>query len=229
MNMLYARIIDRGECESTNPLVVDGVPANVSEWKKYNFYPQNNMVGELMKVNIINVLHILPHIYVVMNKGIEIITEEEWREGQQYNTYTGMDERQWKIHNQWQWLLLKEEELISPKVFDSYIRNEAHTQFIYTLNQIGKGEERQQKKINEYAAKIKSSDIMFLTYNDFVKRVVSDIRKFLSNNGLGLGDKDILSGFLAVYVLAYNRALGPIAQKEDWEIFNDCYSAIYNG
>ena len=229
MNMLYARIIDRGECESTNPLVVDGVPANVSEWKKYNFYPQNNMVGELMKVNIINVLHILPQIYVVMNKGIEIITEEEWREGQQYNTYTGMDERQWKIHNQWQWLLLKEEELISPKVFDSYIRNEAHTQFIYTLNQIGKGEERQQKKINEYAAKIKSSDIMFLTYNDFVKRVVSDIRKFLSNNGLGLGDKDILSGFLAVYVLAYNRALGPIAQKEDWEIFNDCYSAIYNG
>ena len=229
MNMLYARIIDRGECESTNPLVVDGVPANVSEWKKYNFYPQNNMVGELMKVNNINVLHILPHIYVVMNKGIEIITEEEWREGQQYKTYTGMDERQWKIHNQWQWLLLKEEELISPKVFDSYIRNEAHTQFIYTLNQIGKGEERQQKKINEYAAKIKSSDIMFLTYNDFVKRVVSDIRKFLSNNGLGLGDKDILSGFLAVYVLAYNRALGPIAQKEDWEIFNDCYSAIYNG
>ena len=78
--MVYARIIDRGECESTNPLVVDGVPANVSEWKKYNFYPQNNMVGELMKVNNINVLHILPHIYVVMNKGIEIITEEEWNE-----------------------------------------------------------------------------------------------------------------------------------------------------
>ena len=227
--MLYARIIDKGECESTNPLIVDGVPANITEWKKYNFYPQNNMVGEVLKVNYLNVLHILPRIYVVMNKGIEIITEEEWREGQQYNAYTGMDERQWKIHNQWQWLLLKEEELVNPKVFDSYIRNEAHTQFIYTLNQIGKGEERQQKKINEYAAKIKSSDIMFLTYNDFVKRVVSDIRKFLSNNGLGLGDKDILSWFLAVYVLAYNRALGPIAQKEDWEIFNDCYSAIYNG
>ena len=227
--MVYARIIDRGECESTNPLVVDGVPANVSEWKKYNFYPQNNMVGELMKVNNINVLHILPHIYVVMNKGIEIITEEEWNEGQQYNTYTGMDERQWKIHNQWQWLLLKEEELINPKVFDSYIRNEAHTQFVYTLNEIVKGEERQQKKINDYATKIKSSDMMFLCYSDFIKRVVRDIRGFLGNNGLGLNDKDILSWFLAVYVLAYNRALGPIAQKEDWEIFNDCYSAIYNG
>lgn len=70
---------------------------------------------------------------------------------------------------------------------------------------------------------------MFLTYTDFIKRVVSDIRRFLGNNGLGLGDKDILSWFLAIYVMAYNRALGPIAQKEDWEIFNDCYSAIYNG
>lgn len=231
--MEYARIVDKGQCASTIPLIVDGVPANITEWKKYNFYPQNNMVGELLKVKNENVLHIMPHIYVVMSNtptiGFEIITEEEWREGQKYNTYTGMDERQWKIHTQWQWLLLKEEELYNPKVFDSYIRNEAHTQFVYTLNQIGIGEERQQKKINDYATKIKSSDIMFLTYTDFIKRVVSDIRRFLGNNGLGLGDKDILSWFLAIYVMAYNRALGPIAQKEDWEIFNDCYSAIYNG
>ena len=173
--MLYARIIDRGECESTNPLIVDGVPANITEWKKYNFYPQNNMVGELLKVNNLNVLHILPRIYVVMNKGIEFITEEEWREGQKYNTCTGMDERQWKMYNQWQWLLLKEEELRNPKVFDSPVREEAHSQFVYTLNEVGKGGERQQKKINDYTAKIKQSQIMFLTYSDFVKKVVKDI------------------------------------------------------
>lgn len=227
--MLYARIIDKGECESTNPLVVDGVPANMTEWKKYNFYPQNNMVGELLKVNNINVLHILPRIYVVMNKGIELITEEEWREGQKYNTCTGMDERQWKIYSQWQWLLLKEEELRNPKVFDSPVREEAHSQFVYTLNEVGKGGERQQKKINDYTAKIKQSQIMFLTYSDFVKKVVKDIRSFINNNCFSLTDKDIVSLCLCIYVLAYNRALGPIAQKEDWELFNDCYYAIYNG
>ena len=229
MSMVYARIIDKGECESTNHLVVDGVPANITEWKKYNFYPQNNMVGELLKVNNVNVLHIMPRIYVVMNNGIELISEEEWREGQKYNVCTGMDEKQWKIYNQWQWLLLKEEELSRPKVFDSPIRKEAHAQFVYTLNEVGKGAERQQKKINDYTSKIKNSQIMFLAYSDFVKRVVNDIKLFVDNNCLSLSDKDIVSWCLCIYVLAYNRALGAIAQKEDWELFNDCYYAIYNG
>lgn len=228
--MKYARIIDRGECVSTHSLVIDGVPANVTEWKKYNFYPQNNMVGELMNVNGYHVLHILPHIYVVMARiGIEEISEEEWRDGQKYNTYTGMDEKQWKLYNFFQWSLLKDEEINEPKCFDSFIKNEAHTQFIYTLNEIVKGAERQQKKISDYAEKIKSSQIMYMTYTDFIKKVVGDINVFINNNCLSLSDKDIVSWCLAVYVLAYNRALGPIAQKEDWEVFNDCYSVIYNG
>ena len=221
--MQYARIIDKGECESTNPLVVDGVPANITMWKRYNFYPQNNMVGELMLVNGINVLHIMEDIYVVMHKGLEIISEEEWREGQQFNVCVGLDDKQWALYMLTQACLLKKEAKESPKQFATEVEKEAYEVFIATLFQILRGEELQQKKINSLAIRMKSSSLHLVSYQVAKYRMLSEIRNFLRGNGLEMDDFEIVSYYLCIYALAYNRTLGPIAIKEDCEIFNELY------
>ena len=46
---MYVKIVDRGECFSTTLEFIDGVYANKTEWEKHNFYPQNGMVGEIVK------------------------------------------------------------------------------------------------------------------------------------------------------------------------------------
>lgn len=97
----YAKIIDRGECFSTANLSVNGIPANKSEWQKYNFYPQNGMVGEVLNVNGFIVLKIMDGIYVKMtNRGITEITYEEYEAGKVNNVCIGMDERQRRINEQ---------------------------------------------------------------------------------------------------------------------------------
>ena len=68
---------------STMNLVVDGVPANKWEWDKYNFYPKNDMVGEVMQVRGFNVLKIMDGIYVPMSPlGIAEISAEEYERGE---------------------------------------------------------------------------------------------------------------------------------------------------
>lgn len=90
--MRYAKITDRGECMSTMNLVVDGVPANKGEWAKYNFYPKNDMVGEVMLVRGFNVLKIMEGIYVPMSPlGIVEISGDEYERGKVNNVCTGMD------------------------------------------------------------------------------------------------------------------------------------------
>lgn len=80
--MRYAKNTDRGECMSTMNLVVDGVPANKWEWAKYNFYPKNDMVGEVMLVRGFNVLKIMEGIYVPMSPlGIVEISADEYERG----------------------------------------------------------------------------------------------------------------------------------------------------
>lgn len=46
---MYVKIIDKGECFSTTMEFINGIYANKTEWAKYNFYPQNGMVGEIVK------------------------------------------------------------------------------------------------------------------------------------------------------------------------------------
>ena len=98
---MFVKIIDRGECFSTTMEFINGVYANKSEWDKYNFYPQNGMIGEVVKVTPrAYIVKIKDGIYVPMTKmGIKEITEEEYFANKDKNVCTGMDERQQRIHN----------------------------------------------------------------------------------------------------------------------------------
>lgn len=97
----YAKIIDRGECFSTTNLYVNGIPANKWEWEKYNFYPQNGMVGEVVDTSGELVLKIMDGVYVPMSsRGIIEITYDEYKKGQVNNVCVGMDERQRRINHQ---------------------------------------------------------------------------------------------------------------------------------
>lgn len=99
---MYVKIIDRGECFSTTPEFIDGVYANRTEWEKHNFYPQNGMVGEVVKrTPSAYIVKIMDGIYVPMTRrGIEEIEYDEFVAGQSRNVCSGMDERQKRINTQ---------------------------------------------------------------------------------------------------------------------------------
>ena len=99
---MYVKIIDRGECFSTTLEFINGVYANRTEWAKHNFYPQNGMVGEIVKrTPSAYIVKIKEGIYVPMTKkGIKEITYEEFLKSQSNNVCGGMDERQKRINGQ---------------------------------------------------------------------------------------------------------------------------------
>lgn len=98
---MYVKIIDKGECFSTTMEYIDGVYANRTEWAKYNFYPKNGMVGEVVKrTPSAYILKIKEGIYVPMTpNGIKEISYDEYIAGQANNVCNGMDERQKKINS----------------------------------------------------------------------------------------------------------------------------------
>ena len=112
--MTYVQILDRGECFSTTMEYIDGVYANKEEWAKHNFYPQNGMVGIIVKrTPSAYIIKIKDGIYVPMTKrGLKEISYEEYCKGQNNNINTGMDDRQKRIniqsdeimHDSWQHL-----------------------------------------------------------------------------------------------------------------------------
>lgn len=99
---MYVKIIDKGECFSTTSEFIDGVYANRTEWEKYNFYPQNGMVGEIVKrTPSAYIVKIMDGIYVPMTRnGIQEIEYDEFLAGQKNNECSGMDERQKRFNGQ---------------------------------------------------------------------------------------------------------------------------------
>ena len=104
---MYVKIVDRGECFSTTMEFINGVYANKSEWAKHNFYPQNGMVGEVVKVTPrAYIVKIKDGIYIPMTKkGIREISYDEYLAGKDNNIlegrpwWMGMDERQKRIND----------------------------------------------------------------------------------------------------------------------------------
>lgn len=99
---MYVKIINKGECFSTTMEFIDGVYANKIEWEKHNFYPQNGMVGELIKrTPSAYIIKIMDGIYVPMTKkGIKEISYEEYMAGLTNNTCSGMDPNQTRINKE---------------------------------------------------------------------------------------------------------------------------------
>lgn len=93
---MYVKITDKGECFSTTMEYIDGVYANKNEWAKHNFYPQNGMVGELVKrTPSAYIIKIMDGIYVPMTrKGIQEISYNEFQEGKKNNVCRGMSNKQ---------------------------------------------------------------------------------------------------------------------------------------
>ena len=97
---MYVKIVDRGECFSTTMEYINGVYANKNEWQKHNFYPQNGMVGKVVKITPrAYIIKIMEGIYVPMTKeGIKEISFEEYQAGLKNNICSGMDDRQKRIN-----------------------------------------------------------------------------------------------------------------------------------
>lgn len=100
---MYIEIIDKGECLSTTMEYYNGVYANKDEWAKYNFYPQNGMVGEIIKRTNTGayLVKILEGIYVPMTRnGLREISSAEYNRRKASNACIGLDARQAKINEQ---------------------------------------------------------------------------------------------------------------------------------
>ena len=56
----YAEIVDKGECRSTlQSFFINGVIANREQWARYNYYPQNGHVGELVEYRKGDLKHLI--------------------------------------------------------------------------------------------------------------------------------------------------------------------------
>ena len=99
---MYVKIIDKGECFNWTKEFIDGVYANKSEWEKHNFYPQNGMVGELVKrTPSAYIVKIMDGVYVPMTRrGIREISYEEYKAGLANNVCSGMDVKQARINQE---------------------------------------------------------------------------------------------------------------------------------
>lgn len=223
--MRYAKITDRGECMSTMNLVVDGVPANKWEWAKYNFYPKNDMVGEVMLVRGFNVLKIMDGIYVPMSPlGIAEISAEEYERGKVNNVCTGMDARQQNINDGIEGHSLFQEAFMRP---GQHMPSEAEIYYISFRHSAARQGEPLQHRINHMARQLEGSDIVHLPYLQAVNRIVTIVKDLMRNEGWELNDVDGVSWFVGLIVTAYIRALGTFNMRTDKEVFIECFNKYF--
>lgn len=224
--MRYAKITDRGECMSTMNLVVDGVPANKWEWAKYNFYPKNDMVGEVMLVRGFNVLKIMEGIYVPMSPlGIVEISADEFERGKVNNVCTGMDARQQNINDG----------IDGHSIFQEAFKwrpeqgmpSEAEIYYISFRHSAARQGEPLQHRINYMARQLEGSDVVHLPYNQAVTRIVMMVKGMMRDEGWQLNDVDGVSWFLGLTVTAYIRALSTFNQRTDREVFIECFNRYF--
>lgn len=93
---MYVIITDNKECYWNTMEFIDGVYANIDEWRKHDFYPQNGMVGELVKITPrAYVVKISEGIYVpISKKGIREITYKEYSDHVNNNNGVDMNKSQ---------------------------------------------------------------------------------------------------------------------------------------
>ena len=224
--MRYAKITDRGECMSTMNLVVDGVPANKWEWAKYNFYPKNDMVGEVMQVRGFNVLKIMDGIYVPMSPlGIAEISAEEYERGKVNNVCTGMDARQQNINDGIEGHSLFQQAFMGG--YGQQMPSEAEIYYISFRHSAARQGEPLQHRINHMARQLEGSDIVHLPYLQAVNRIVTMVKGLMRNEGWELNDVDGVSWFLGLIVTAYIRALGTFNMRTDKEVFIECFNRYF--
>ena len=82
---MYVKLIDKEQCLTTLNDSVNGVLANEAEWKKYNFTPQNGMVGEVVSTYtqgpfwVLYIVKFQEGIYVpVYSNGLDEISYSEY-------------------------------------------------------------------------------------------------------------------------------------------------------
>jgi len=229
--MKYAKIIDKGECYSTLGLVVNGVPANKQEWAKYNFYPKNEMVGEVIYVNGMIVLKITEDIYVPMSsRGVVEITEKDYIEGKKNNVFTGMDERQRKINDGVDaWINL--EQMLKGRIVKDYtaqLEQDAEIYYSSYRLAVSKQGESIQYRINMLAKSLANSTIVRIPLNQAINLILSYVKEEMGHEGWQLDDVDGVSWFLGLYASSYVRALGMMALVTEREVFVKGFVQYFN-
>lgn len=228
----YARIIDRGECYSTSKLVINGVPANKAAWAEFNFYPKDDMVGELMLVNGCHVLKITDDIYVHMSTdGIQEISENEYKAGVKNNVFTGQDERQKRINEQVD-VLLEKEDLIHGKRFKEVSEMSPEDQdaeiFCFSAkNALAKMHDELVPRISDMATTLRLQHIETLAYDNVIQRLAEFSMADMGIFGYLKNDKEQAVWFIGLWTKAYEEALDGIGFHSFDETFKKVYKTYW--
>lgn len=225
----YARIIDRGECYSTSNLIVNGVRAHKSEWAKYNFYPQNGMVGEILIVNGCTVLKILDGVFVQMSsRGIQEITQQEYEKEKVNNVCTGMDERQKRINNQLDSYLEELSIFGGGKKFQemSAMDEDNREIAIYCFSAkkaLALQHDQLVPRIASLAQTLRMQHISNLSFDQVIDRLTDFVTADMRMETYNPYDKESLSWFTGLWVKAYEEALNGIG----FHSFDDVFTRVY--
>lgn len=245
--MKYARIIDAGECMSTTQMKCDGVFANRYEWAKYNFYPQNGMVGEIHDVNGVSILKIMDGVYVPMlNRGFIEISFEEYKSQQGNNVASGMNERQRRINDQYDSTVASEGylaqagmgsipghlagsmELLSYMMHAGRRCNDADEnaryQYSRSLRELSENSSRYEKFIVQYIIPIMDvEDPGILRRQELLNFICQKVQSQLAEFGYDSTDKDTLGLFTLLWVKGYLRWMRALGTESENTLFTDCY------
>jgi len=225
----YARIIDRGECYSTSNLIVNGIRAHKSEWAKYNFYPQNGMVGEILIVNGCTVLKVLDGVYVQMSPaGIQEITQQEYEKEKVNNVCTGMDERQKRINSQLDSYLEELSIYSGGKRFQEMATMDEDDREIAiycfsTKKALALQHDQLVPRIASLAQTLRMQHISSLPYNQVIERLTDFVTADMRMETYNPYDQESLSWFTGLWAKAYEEALNGIGFHSFDEVFTKIY------
>lgn len=93
----YVEIINADACQPITSATINGIPACSDEWKKYNFYPRNGIVGAVIAEGQIHlgkvlVIEVLKNVFIpILPHGVKNITESEFLSKVNNNKTLGRD------------------------------------------------------------------------------------------------------------------------------------------
>lgn len=233
--MQYARIVDKGECMSTLhnltqfpwPAPFLKEVANRTEWAKHDFYPSNDLVGEVpyiikqdwsrMIAQDVYILLINQQFWVPMTiKGIVFISQEEYEQSRPNNIIRGMDERQERI-NAFNW-----DSLTKPKFSQHNVLLDLDADIYCRATYQSVVQHASPARITSMAMDLLRQGCEEWSLNALTSNMVEWVKKDVTASGWELTDKDGVSWWIGLYAMAYTKTRTDNLHPFD-EIFKNAY------
>lgn len=238
-SMKYAKIIDSDACVALSDMSYDGIPASFAEWEKYDFFPQEGMVGELIDNNGHALLRIFEgrgdQFVPIKTEGYEIISQNEFTHLCSNNIGRGIPfTRRLQMDQE---DAVRSEKAFTEKAaqmhpfgveYDKQNLCHAFKKALAFLIQNNPQHPNIYDQIDMFTREMKQNDLSSWSYLKTIQ-MLSRWIVFKSNlEGFDRNDINGIVWMMGMEVKAYRKALGTECTQSFDEIFQDLYEYFMN-